>query len=71
MSTKGTEACAEIAWRRGHAAGRLASPHARGAHRRVEVAPLPSITARGRKQLESEKKTFEFLLAAIARVMEA
>ncbi len=29
------------------------------------------ITAAGRKQLESEKKSFEFVLAGIARVMEA
>ncbi|MDR3701485.1 MAG: PadR family transcriptional regulator [Candidatus Sulfopaludibacter sp.] len=29
------------------------------------------ITARGRKHLEAEKKSFEFVLAGIARVMEA
>ena len=29
------------------------------------------ITAAGRKQLEAEKRSFEFLLAGIARVMEA
>ena len=29
------------------------------------------ITAAGRKQLEQEKRSFEFLLAGIARVMEA
>jgi len=29
------------------------------------------ITAAGRKHLESEKRSFEFLLAGIARVMEA
>ena len=29
------------------------------------------ITPRGRKHLESEKKNFDFLLAGIARVMEA
>lgn len=29
------------------------------------------ITAQGRKHLEAEKKSFEFLLAGIARVMEA
>jgi PadR family transcriptional regulator, regulatory protein PadR len=29
------------------------------------------ITAAGRKRLQTEKQTFEFLLAAIARVMEA
>lgn len=29
------------------------------------------ITAAGRKQLAAEKRTFEFLLAGIARVMEA
>jgi transcriptional regulator len=29
------------------------------------------ITPAGRKQLEAEKRSFEFLLAAIARVMEA
>lgn len=28
------------------------------------------ITARGRKQLENEKRSFDFLLAGIARVME-
>ena len=29
------------------------------------------ITPKGRKQLEAEKRSFEFLLAGIARVMEA
>jgi PadR family transcriptional regulator, regulatory protein PadR len=29
------------------------------------------ITAKGRKQLQAEKQSFEFLLAGIARVMEA
>jgi transcriptional regulator len=29
------------------------------------------ITAKGRKQLEAERQSFEFLLAGIARVMEA
>ena len=44
--------------------------------RRVDVSfdrhlYLQKITAAGRKQLAEEKRTFEFLLAGIARVMEA
>jgi hypothetical protein len=42
-----------------------------GRHRQPARPVLPDHPEGRRKQLEAEKRSFEFLLAGIARVMEA